>query len=188
MAITNSGKKGNWDFNYPKIYSLSFLNFELDFGNDDVIQYLSFSNEDHPEIRYDYIKMVFVRLSKFSKSLEECHTLQDKLIFSLRHAHELKDKPEQFGEDVFDKIFDIANLMNCGINSYLNALGNGTRETGHDVHASPHRRWRDTPSACGSHPFGISQTSWQGGQTPPLRLQLPSVLWCVHCCIILLIL
>jgi hypothetical protein len=36
--------------------------------------------------------------------------LQDKLIFSLRHAHELKAKPEQFGEGVFDKIFDIAKI------------------------------------------------------------------------------
>jgi predicted transposase/invertase (TIGR01784 family) len=36
--------------------------------------------------------------------------LQDKLIFSLRHAHELKEKPEQFGEDVFEKIFDIAQI------------------------------------------------------------------------------
>jgi hypothetical protein len=36
--------------------------------------------------------------------------LQDKLIFSLRHAHELKVKPEQFGEGVFDKIFDIAKI------------------------------------------------------------------------------
>jgi predicted transposase/invertase (TIGR01784 family) len=110
MAIANSGKKGNWDFDYPKIYSLSFLNFELDFKNDDVVQYISLSNEEHPEIRYDYINMVFVRLSRFRKTLEECQTLQDKLIFSLRHAHELKEKPEQFGEEVFEKIFDIAKI------------------------------------------------------------------------------
>jgi predicted transposase/invertase (TIGR01784 family) len=54
--------------------------------------------------------MVFVRLPLFNKALEECSTLQDKLIFSLRHAHELKAKPEQFGEEVFDKIFDIAQI------------------------------------------------------------------------------
>jgi predicted transposase/invertase (TIGR01784 family) len=110
MAVANSGKKGDWDFNYPPVYSLSFLSFDLDFGNDDLVQYLSFSNEEHPEIRYDYINMVFVRLSRFNKNLEECHTLQDKLIFSLRYAHELKEKPEQFGEEVFEKIFDIAKI------------------------------------------------------------------------------
>ncbi|MDR0515644.1 MAG: Rpn family recombination-promoting nuclease/putative transposase, partial [Fibromonadaceae bacterium] len=31
-------------------------------------------------------------------------------IFSLRHAHELKVKPEQFCEEVFEKIFDIAKI------------------------------------------------------------------------------
>jgi predicted transposase/invertase (TIGR01784 family) len=110
MAVTNNAEKGEWDFNYPPIYTLSFMDFDLDFKNNDVIQYISLSNEDHPEIRYDYINMVFVRLPLFNKTLEECCTLQDKLIFSLRHAHELKAKPEQFGEGVFDKIFDIAQI------------------------------------------------------------------------------
>ncbi|MDR0517221.1 MAG: Rpn family recombination-promoting nuclease/putative transposase, partial [Fibromonadaceae bacterium] len=110
MAIANNAEKGEWDFNYPPVYTLSFMDFDLDFKNNDVIQYLSLSNEDHPEIRYDYINMVFVRLPLFNKSLEECSTLQDKLIFSLRHAHELEFKPKEFGEGVFEKIFDIAQI------------------------------------------------------------------------------
>ncbi|MDR0517351.1 MAG: Rpn family recombination-promoting nuclease/putative transposase [Fibromonadaceae bacterium] len=111
MAVTNSGVKGNWDFNYPPVYCLSFMDFDLvDFRNDNVIQYVSLSNEDYPEIRYNYINMVFVRLPLFNKTLEECETLQDKLIFSLRHAHKLKVKPEEFGEGVFEKIFDIAKI------------------------------------------------------------------------------
>jgi len=110
MAIANSGKKGDWDFNFPPVYSLSFMNFDLDFKNDDLVQYISLSNDAHPEIRYDYISMVFVRLSRFTKALDECVTLQDKLLFSLCHAHRLKGKPEQFGEEVFDKIFDIARI------------------------------------------------------------------------------
>jgi predicted transposase/invertase (TIGR01784 family) len=110
MAVTNNAEKGEWDFNYPPVYTLSFMDFDLDFKNNDVIQYLSLSNEDHPEIRYDYINMVFVRLPLFRKTLEECCTLQDKLIFSLRHAHELEFKPKEFGEGVFDKIFDIAQI------------------------------------------------------------------------------
>jgi len=110
MAIANSGKKGDWDFNFPPVYSLSFMNFDLDFKNNDLVQYISLSNDAHPEIRYDYMGMVFVRLSRFTKALDECVTLQDKLLFSLCHAHKLKCKPEQFGEEVFDKIFDIARI------------------------------------------------------------------------------
>ena len=59
-----------------------------------------------------YISMVFVRLTLFKKSVEECGTLQDKLIFSLCHAHELDGKPPEFGEEVFDKIFSVARISN----------------------------------------------------------------------------
>ncbi|MDR3000664.1 MAG: Rpn family recombination-promoting nuclease/putative transposase, partial [Fibromonadaceae bacterium] len=112
MAITKSGKKGNWDFNYPAVYSLSFLNFDLDFGNNDIVQYLSLSNDNYPEIRYGYINLVFVRLGKFKKNKSECKTLQDRLMFSLRNAHKLREKPSEFSEEVFDKIFDIARISN----------------------------------------------------------------------------
>jgi len=111
MAIANSAKKGEWDFDYQPVYSLSFMSFDLhDFRNDDMVQYLGISNIVHPEIRYDFINMVFVRLTRFIKTLEECESLQDKLLFSLCHAHKLKDKPEQLREEVFEKIFDVAKL------------------------------------------------------------------------------
>jgi len=119
MAIANSGKKGEWDFDWPPVYSISFMNFELDFKNDDIVQYISLSNDAHPDIRYDYMGMVFVRLTRFAKSLDECVTLQDKLLFSLCHAHKLKSKPEQFGEDVFEKIFDIARISNFTLEERL---------------------------------------------------------------------
>ena len=44
-------------------------------------------NDNHPEISHDYINLAFVRLPKFKKTIEECESLQDKLIFSLCHAH-----------------------------------------------------------------------------------------------------
>ena len=88
------------------------MSFDLDFGNDDVIQHLSISNDEHPQIRYGYLNMVFVRLSRFKKSLDECETLQDKLMYSLCHAHKLRGMPEQFREDVLGKIFFFAKIAN----------------------------------------------------------------------------
>ena len=59
--------------------------------------------------------MVLVRLTLFKKTLEECGTLEDKLIFSLCHAHEFKGKPPQFREEVFDKIFSLARISSFTI-------------------------------------------------------------------------
>jgi predicted transposase/invertase (TIGR01784 family) len=113
MAIAESGRKGeDWDFNFPNVYSLNFLNYDLCFGkgNDGVVQYLCLCNEEHPEIKYDYINLVFVRLARFSKSIDECESFQDKLLFALCNAHRLESKPEQLEGKVFDRLFEIARI------------------------------------------------------------------------------
>jgi predicted transposase/invertase (TIGR01784 family) len=115
MTIANSGKKGkNWNFDFPRVYSLNFLNFDLDVWKkcDEIVQYITLKNDNHPEILHDYINLAFVRLSKFKKTIEECKSLQDKLIFSLCHAHELKNKPSQLGGKLFGRLFEIAKISN----------------------------------------------------------------------------
>jgi predicted transposase/invertase (TIGR01784 family) len=115
MAIADSAHKGeDWDFNFPNLYSLNFLNYDLCFGkgNDSVVQYLCLCNEEHPEIRYDYLNLVFVRLARFNKSIKECNSFQDKLLFTLCNAHKLKEKPKELEGELFDRIFEIARITN----------------------------------------------------------------------------
>jgi predicted transposase/invertase (TIGR01784 family) len=115
MAIADSAHKGeDWDFNFPNLYSLNFLNYDLCFGkgNDSVVQYLCLCNEEHPEIKYDYLNLVFVRLAKFNKSIKECNSFQDKLLFTLCNAHLLKEKPKELEGEFFDRIFEIARISN----------------------------------------------------------------------------
>ncbi|MDR1811639.1 MAG: Rpn family recombination-promoting nuclease/putative transposase [Candidatus Fibromonas sp.] len=115
MAIADSAHKGeDWDFNFPNLYSLNFLNYDLCFGkgNDGVVQYLCLCNEEHPEIKYDYLNLVFVRLARFYKSIKECNSFQDKLLFTLCNAHILKEKPKELEGELFDRIFEIARITN----------------------------------------------------------------------------
>jgi predicted transposase/invertase (TIGR01784 family) len=115
MAIADSGRRGeDWDFNFPNTYSLNFLNYDLYFGEniEEVIQYICYCNEKHPEIRYNYTNLVFVRLTKFNKSVDECESFQDKLLFILCNAHKLEEKPKQFEGKLFDELFEIARITN----------------------------------------------------------------------------
>jgi predicted transposase/invertase (TIGR01784 family) len=115
MAIANSGRKGkDWNFDFPRIYSLNFLSFDLDIWKkcDEIVQYISLQNDNHPEIAHNYINLAYVRLPKFRKSIEECESLQDKLIFSLCHAHELRDRPRQLKGKLLDRLFEIAKISN----------------------------------------------------------------------------
>ncbi|GBU24181.1 hypothetical protein R83H12_02542 [Fibrobacteria bacterium R8-3-H12] len=115
MSIANSGRKGeDYDFDIPRSYSINFLDFDIDILKNcpDVVQYFSLANDDYPEIRLDYMNLVFVRLPKFAKPLEECDSLQDKLLYSLCHAHECEEQPERLKGSVFDRLFTLIRISN----------------------------------------------------------------------------
>jgi predicted transposase/invertase (TIGR01784 family) len=115
VSVSSGSKKGeDYNFDFPKTYSLNFLDFDMDFGKNctEVVQYYSFSNEAHPENRLDYLNMVFVLLTRFNKSIEECVSLHDKLLYSLCHAHEHEEQPEQLSGNVFDRLFTVIKISN----------------------------------------------------------------------------
>jgi len=115
MIVSSLAVKGKeYDFNIPKLYSISFLEFELDFGKDctEVIQYLSMRNDKHPEISYDFLQMIFVLLPRFKKTERECKTVMDKIIFSLKNGHKLKGVPKSFKEKELLQIFKVAEISN----------------------------------------------------------------------------
>jgi predicted transposase/invertase (TIGR01784 family) len=122
-AVSNLVKKGKmegrkkklpYDYNIPVVYTLSFLNFDVDFGEgcDEVVQYLSISNDLHPEVRYDMMHMAYVRLTKFNKSERDCRNTLDRLVFAFKNAHKLKSKPRSFKEEELDIIFESAKISN----------------------------------------------------------------------------
>jgi len=107
-------KGKDYDFNIPKLYSISFLEFELDFGKGctEVIQYLSLRNDKHPEISYDILQMIYVILPRFKKKESECKTIMDKILFSLKNGHKLKGVPKSFKEKELLQIFEVARISN----------------------------------------------------------------------------
>ncbi|MDR2732546.1 MAG: Rpn family recombination-promoting nuclease/putative transposase [Fibromonadaceae bacterium] len=123
MAVANLARKGKmesrgkkipYDYNIPVVYTLSFLSFDSDFGKgcDEVIQYISLSNELHPEVRYDIIRMVYVCLSRFGKPEGECESDLDRLLFTFKNAHKLTKRPKSFNKMVFKRLFEVAQISN----------------------------------------------------------------------------
>jgi len=111
-SLATKGKK--YDFNIPKLYSISFLEFDLDFGKGctEVIQYLSIRNDNHPEVCYDMLQMTFVILPRFKKTESECETIMDKILFAFKNGHKLKRAPKSFREKELRDIFNIAEISN----------------------------------------------------------------------------
>jgi len=123
MAVANLAKKGKmeskgkkipYDYNISVVYTLSFLNFDIDFGKscDEVVQYISLSNELHPEVRYDIMRLIYVRLPKFDKTEDECKSNLDRLLFMFKNAHNLNKIPKSFNKMMFKRLFEIARISN----------------------------------------------------------------------------
>ena len=115
MAISSLAKKGrNFDFNIPKLYSISFLEFDLDFGKPctEIVQHLSVRNDRHTEVSYDMLQMTFVILPRFNKTESECETAMDKVLFAFKNGHKLKKVPNSFRERKLRDIFHIAEISN----------------------------------------------------------------------------
>jgi len=124
MAVANLAKKGRmesrgkkvpYDYNIPVVYTLSFLDFEADFGKgcDEVIQYLSLSNELHPEVRYENLmRLIYVRLTMFDKTEDECKSDLDRMLFIFKNAHKLGKVPKSFKKMVFKRLFEISRISN----------------------------------------------------------------------------
>jgi predicted transposase/invertase (TIGR01784 family) len=53
--------------------------------------------------------MVFVRLQEFNQTWEECQTDKDKMLYIIRHAHQL-DKPPAGLEEIFEEVFELAKI------------------------------------------------------------------------------
>jgi len=131
MAVANLAKKGKieskgkkipYDYNIPVVYTLSFLDFDADFGKncDEVIQYLSLSNDLHPEVRYDFMHLIYVRLTKFAKTEEECKSDLDRLLFTFKNAHNLAKRPRNFNKMEFKRLFEISRISNFTSEELMN--------------------------------------------------------------------
>jgi hypothetical protein len=56
--------------------------------------------------------MVFVILPRFNKTENECETIMDKILFSLKNGHKLESIPANFTEVELGLLYDLAKIAN----------------------------------------------------------------------------
>jgi hypothetical protein len=57
-------------------------------------------------------EFIYIELPKFKKTVDELETHSDKWLFVLKNLAELSDRPQSLQEDVFNELFDVAELAN----------------------------------------------------------------------------
>lgn len=93
------------------VIALTIIDFIMFDNSSEIINSFVFQEEKQKFVYNDEIKLVFLELRKFNKSLEQLESISDKWIYFLRHATELKEKPTEFQMiPALNKALEIANL------------------------------------------------------------------------------
>ena len=99
------------------VIGVTITDFEMFPEIEEVVNSFAFLNEKK-FFKYTAAEMrlVFVELPKFNKSLDELETLVDKWIYFIKEADSLEVIPESLGEiSVIEKALNIANEINLSV-------------------------------------------------------------------------
>jgi predicted transposase/invertase (TIGR01784 family) len=113
FPIQEQGQKGSWNYKLAPVYGVGVLDFIFDDHKDDptLLHTVELKNQ-RCEVFYDKLKFIYVELPKFNKTVEELETRFDKWLFLLKHLPDLENPPPGMEGEVFNLLFEIAELAN----------------------------------------------------------------------------
>ena len=110
-SIVQQGERGDeWQYDIKAVYLVAFLNFKLssisqDFRTDvalmDMVRHTMFS---------DKVRLVYLQLPYFTKEADDCETIFEKIIFTLKHMDILERMPWMAQNAVFQRLSEIADV------------------------------------------------------------------------------
>ena len=115
QTISGLAKKGKkYNFNYPRVFSLSFLNFEPEPEEKSrkVVEHIGLVNLERSKKQYPHIHIALVMLTRFKKKLEECKTTCDLWLYLFKNLHKMKKIPPKFRSKRWRSVFDVAEISN----------------------------------------------------------------------------
>lgn len=110
FAVQEQAKQGDWDFKLSTVYTIGILDFLMDDDEDDKVLYYAQLKDQDNQPFFDKLHFIYVVLPRFTKPLEALETQQDKWLYTFRHLAELTDMPPAFEEQVFRRLFAVAEL------------------------------------------------------------------------------
>ena len=111
-AISRQGEPGkDWNYDQLKaVYIVSLLNFRMDSISQDFRCEVGLMDLKRKTPFSDKMRLVFLQLPRFTKDVDECEKLFDKLIYVLKNMDVLKRMPWLAQEAVFQKLASVADV------------------------------------------------------------------------------
>lgn len=107
--IQEQGVRGKWDYHLQPTYLIAILHFEIEPGTPHIHR-IKLHNESLGSTWSESISMIFLELSKFTKTLDDCQNHFERWLYLLRNLHRLQRLPAKFQEKVFLHLFAVAEI------------------------------------------------------------------------------
>lgn len=102
-----------WNYQLKAVYTIAILDFVFDEDKNEPEKSLykvKLSDIDTNKVFYDKLTFVYLEMPKFKKSVDELETHFEKWLFVLRNLNRLDRIPEKLKEEVFMRVFDVAEI------------------------------------------------------------------------------
>jgi predicted transposase/invertase (TIGR01784 family) len=113
FPIQEQALKGEWNYQLSAVYTVGVLDFVFDDHKNDstLLHIIELKNQDC-KVFYDKLKFIYIELPKFTKTLAQLTTHFEKWLYLLKHLADLSDRPLPLQEDIFNDLFDAAEIAN----------------------------------------------------------------------------
>lgn len=113
FPVQEQALKGDWDYRLSPVYAIGILDFIFDdHKNSTTFVHTVELKDQDCRVFYDKLKFIYIELPKFQKTLEELHSHFDKWMYLLKNLANLTDRPLVLQEEIFNNLFDIAEIAN----------------------------------------------------------------------------
>ncbi len=114
FPIQEQGPVGeNWNYELPRILTIAIMDFSFDNSHpDQFLHRVKLKETSTGEVFYDKLTFVYIEVPKFSKSEDELVSHFDKWIYLLKNLNKLTEIPVSLQQQIFKKVFSIAELIN----------------------------------------------------------------------------
>jgi predicted transposase/invertase (TIGR01784 family) len=110
-SIVEQGERGNeWRYNIEAVYLVAFLNFKISDISQDFRTDVALMDMEHHTVFSDKVRLVYLQLPYFNKEADDCITIFEKIIYTLKHMDILERMPWMAQNAVFQRLSEIAEV------------------------------------------------------------------------------
>ncbi len=128
FPIQEQASKSDWNYELKAVYTIGILDFIFESDTNEATKYrydVKLQDIHTNKTFYDKLTFIYFEMPKFNKSIDQLETRFDKWLFVLKNLNRLDRLPEKLKEEVFEKLFEVAEIAKFTkeeYNSYEDSL------------------------------------------------------------------